>query len=308
MKPLKPVIFFVGSTATGKSDLALALAKKHQSLLVNGDSLQFYKELNIGTAKPGRETMSSYPHYLFDDVSAPEVMTAGKYRDKAIELIEQHRASQPVYIVGGSGFYIQAVDQGMYDVPRIPEEINKSLEDEFLEKPLSVFFTELKDKDPSYAQQISSEDKYRIFRAINLIRYLDKPMSKIKEEFSSKPLIGPKLKIGLVLEKEKLRLKVKKRAQLMIETGLILEVKSLLEKGLESWPPLRSVGYKETVSHIKGEITEDELLEKIVTSTMQLAKKQKTWFKRDKEIQWFDPENQKQEITDLVEDFHQKSC
>lgn len=304
---LKPVVFFVGSTATGKSDLSLQLAEKHNALLVNGDSLQFYKELNIGTAKPCKKTLACYPHYLFDDVSAPEVMTAGKYRDKVVSLMAQHRGKQSLYIVGGSGFYIQAVDKGMYDVPRIPDEINKVLESEFLEKPLSEFYNELKVRDPVYAGEISSEDKYRIFRAINLIRYLDKPMSQIKSEFSSRPLSGPKLKVGLALGKEELRLRVKKRAHSMIEYGLIDEVKGLLADGLESWPPLKSVGYKETIMHINGELTKDELLEKIVTSTMQLAKKQKTWFKRDKDIHWFDPIKQRQEITGLVEDFESKS-
>ena len=277
---MKPIIFFVGSTATGKSDTALSMAQKYNADIINSDSLQCYKELSIGTAKPSTEVLSSHPHHLFDYVSAPEVLTAGKYRDSAIETIEALRNKKPLFFVGGSGFYIQAIDKGMYDVPRVPEDITKKLEEEFSIFPLEKFYEELKARDPEYAKTISYADEYRIFRALNLIRFLGKSMTQVKSEFTPDPIKGPKLKIGLKLEKAELRKKVRKRAILMLEEGFVEEVELLLDKDLRDWAPLKSVGYKEVALYLDKKIRKDQLIERIVTSTMQLAKKQMTWFKR----------------------------
>lgn len=291
MKQNKPVIFVVGATATGKSEWALKMAQQYKGVIVNCDSVQLYQKVDIGSAKPSQEELSLVPHFLFDYVAPPEEMTAGNYTRDFYSCMEQLPEGCPVFVVGGTGFYFMAIEKGMYPVTQVPEDIQKQVEWELrTEEGAQKLFQELKDKDPEYAAKIHISDRYRIGRGIELIRSQGKGVTAIQKEFeASRPEFPfPLLKIGPQWDREVLRQRILQRCKKMLQKGLLSEVQQLKNEGLEKWAPLSSVGYKECLQVLSSELPESQLLEQIALHTSQLAKRQKTWFQRDKQIQWFD--------------------
>ena len=293
---MNPLVFIVGPTGVGKTDLALKWAKKDSAGILNCDSIQAYKELNIGSAKPDLKSRSFLPHYLFDEVSAPQVWTAGDFRKKSLKILKRELPHRKIFAVGASGFYIQALEKGMYPVGPMPKIMAKKLEERQNQEGLDSLYRELKKKDPETARQISPKDRYRIFRSLSLMESERKTVSQIKKEFKEQSLPWPYFKLGLNIPKEVLLKRVQKRAQNMLEKGLIKEVEGLLERGLRDWRPLNSVGYRETVLYLEGKIKKEQLAGCIVSRVMFLAKKQITWFKRDKSIKWLDGEQSALEL------------
>jgi tRNA dimethylallyltransferase len=193
-----------------------------------------------------------------------------------------------VFVVGGTGFYFQAIEKGMYPIGAADPVTIQEVENEVQESPEKLH-QELRDKDPEAAAKISINDHYRLARAIEILRTHGKPPSQIRKEFeeSRAPFPYPLLKIGIRAPKEELLPRVAVRTQKMLKLGLLEEVQSLLDRGLSQWAPLQSVGYKEAIDYLKGRLTsEEELKNLIVQNTMRLAKKQRTWFQRDAEILW----------------------
>ena len=283
---MHPLTFIIGVTASGKTDLSFQLAEQNKGGVVNSDSLQVYKDLNIGTAKPEFTSYPKVPYFLFDIVKAPRVFTAGDFRREALSLLERELPKQSLFIVGGSGFYIQALEKGMYPLKTISDDIKKEIEEE-ASKDLSRLYEELKQKDFETSQNISSKDKYRIVRALSIMRNENKTLSQIQKEFLPQPLPFQYKKIGLEIPKDDLVKRIKKRTKKMIENGLIDEIKLLLKKGYENWKPFSSLGYKEGRSYLAGNITKEELFDEIVKNTLSYAKRQKTWFKKDPAIKWY---------------------
>lgn len=301
-----PVIFVVGSTASGKSEWALKLAQGFHGVIVNCDSVQVYKKLDIGAAKPTQEEQSLVPHYLLDYVEPPNEMTAGKYSRDFFACMEKIPPGVPVFVVGGTGFYFMSIEKGMYPVVPVPPEIKKAVEEELQQEGgIIKLHQELLEKDPEYGTKIHLSDHYRIGRAIELIRSQGKSVTQIQQEFdqSRNEFPFPLLKIGPSWEREILRERIALRTKKMLEAGLIEEVKKLLDEGLESWAPMSSVGYKETISFLKGTLNREELCEEITKNTRQLAKRQRTWFQRDKEIHWFEGSSGLEQAKALVEKF-----
>jgi tRNA dimethylallyltransferase len=210
-------------------------------------------------------------------------MTAGQFIRDFYQLIDSKKIKGPVFIVGGTGFYIQAIEKGMFDVEPLPTEFRKAIETELQTFGAEKLFAELKESDP--ATKIHLNDHFRLVRAIEIIRHNQKMPTELKNK---NPLPFPYIKIGFSLEKEDCFFRVEKRTKWMIENGLIEETKLALEQGFENWSPLSSVGYKETADYLIHNKTGDWLFEAINKSTMQLIKKQKTWFKRDATILWSD--------------------
>lgn len=284
-----PVIFVVGTTASGKSEWALRLAQEFGGVIFNCDSLQVYKRLDIGTAKPSLEERSLVPHHLFDYVSPPKEMTAGQYHRDFFEEIDKIPSGTPVFVVGGTGFYFMALEKGMYPVLPVPEEIQKAvLVDLEKEDGPARLHQELMAADPEYGAKIHISDRYRLGRAIELLRSQGRSVTEIQREFSESqaPFPYPLLKVGPSWDRDVLKERIYLRTRKMLASGLIEEVRGLLDEGLESWAPMSSVGYKETLSFLRGDLREDQLLEEIAKNTRQLAKRQRTWFQRDKEIHW----------------------
>lgn len=293
------IVFVVGPTASGKSALALSLAETFKGAIVNCDSIQVFKSLNVGSAKPTAEEFQRVPHFLFDYVPEGKETTAGEYSRDFFATIEKIKDQFPVaFVVGGTGFYFQAIEKGMYPIGAADPEIIKQVESEITQAggPQRLY-QELRDRDPESAAKISENDHYRLARAIEMMRTHRRSVTEIKKEFESQrsPFPYPLLKIGIRLLKEDLLPRVERRTDQMLKQGLVSEVRSLLDRGLREWAPLESVGYKETVEFIDGHLaSETDLRNLIVQNTMRLAKKQKTWFQRDPEIHWFSPEQASQ--------------
>lgn len=284
------VIFVVGPTASGKSSLALYLAKKFNGSIVNIDSVQFYEGLVVGSAAPTETEKKQVPHYLFSYVKAPAEMTAGQYIRDFYELIDSGKVNTPVFVVGGTGFYIQALEKGMYDLPEVTEEIKKEVLSDFETFGSDKMFTELKSFDPD--TELHPNDHYRVGRALEVKRAFNLKMSEFKNSSENKNRLPyPSIKIGLTFEtedKEKFMSRIHQRTLKMIDDGIIEEAKSFLTQGFESWAPLASVGYLEAKAYLQGQISREELPAAITQATMKLVKKQKTWFKRDEAIFWSD--------------------
>lgn len=283
------VVFVVGSTASGKSDWALKLAKKHNGSIVNIDSVQFYQGLVIGSAAPTQAEKNEVPHYLYNTIQAPNEMTAGEFLRDFYKLLENPDLKFPLFVVGGTGFYIQALEKGMFDIPEVSPEMKQQVEQEISTFGVEKAYAELIAFDP--ATKVHANDAYRIGRALEVKRSFGKTMSQLQADFSGAQkfqLKNPILKIGRLLQKDLLQARVCRRTELMLKNGIIDEVRTFLAQGFSDWSPLNSVGYFQVLQFLKNEIPFQNLTAEINQSTMKLIKKQKTWFKRDQTILWSD--------------------
>lgn len=288
---MNPLVLIVGSSGSGKSALGLDLAKKYGGAILNCDSLQTYRRLDIGTAKPTPAEQKQVPHFLFDILSPGEVLTAGDYRRAALQVLERELPTRIIFGVGGSGFYIQALEKGMFDVPKANAETDRAVREDAERNGMAAMYKELESLDPEYADRINPNDSYRILRSLIIIRESGKKVSALQREFKGEPLPYPLLKFGLAPSREELLPRIQVRTRAMLEAGLLDEVRSLLDEGHGEWPALMSVGYKECVAVLQGRLPEAKLESTINEKTIQLAKKQRTWFKRDKEIHWLPVHN-----------------
>lgn len=286
------VIFFVGPTASGKSANALYLAQKFGAAIVNCDSVQAYRELDIGSAKPSLEERAKVPHYLFDYIPVGGNLTAGQYQRDFENLMQEIETQYPaVLVVGGTGFYFQAIENGMFQVGSAQPEMIKTLEEEIKSKGAETLHAELTSCDPESAKTISSNDHYRLVRALEIFRSTGKTLSQVRLEFEANKKVFPYplLKLGIWAERMDLEPRIRARTTKMLASGWLDEVDRLLQAGHQNWSALQSVGYREVTDFLLGTSeakTPAELSDLIVTSTLQLAKKQRTWFKRDLKIQW----------------------
>ncbi len=294
-----PIVFVVGPTASGKSDLALRLAQEFNGAIINCDSIQMYKELNIGSAKPSQNDFLKVPHFLFNIANYPTQITAGEYLrffEKTI-LELKNIDIKFLIVVGGTGFYFQALEKGMLDAgvvdPKILEEIKK--QGATREGALALY-NELISADPECATWIHQNDKYRIERSLGIWRTEKKKVSDLKKQEAHSGLKSQGysiLKVGVSVDKAILEERIKNRIEVMIASGFEKEVRDLLDQGVDPhWPPFQSVGYREMIQYIQSkDLKLDQLKLDILISTRQLAKKQRTWFQRDKEIIWVDSLN-----------------
>lgn len=281
---MKPhVLIISGPTATGKSQIALTLAKKFHGVIVNFDSLLFYQELNIGTAKPTPTELESVPHYMINVRSIKDPMTASTFVKMSTPLINELGEKTPLIIlVGGSGFYLRALLQGMYDSPTTPEHLLQKSERLYESEGITPFWDILQKEDSLHASKLHPNDHYRIRRAVEHFWNTGLPFSQSKQTFVEKTPPWHILHLHLDLPKDIHWGVIQKRTRHMLESGLLEEVQKLLQQeftGTES--PLQSIGYKEVLKYLQGEIpTPDDLTEKINIATRQLAKAQRTWFKK----------------------------
>lgn len=303
------VLFIVGPTACGKTDFAVEAAERVRAAtgerlpeIINGDSVQFFDGVEIGAAKPGPDLMARVPHHLVGHVPLGGTYTAADFRREALETIDRRSRSgvRRFFVAGGSGFYVRALDKGMYEVPEIPESVKEGVRADLEALGAHALHEELRRRDPEAAARIQPQDRYRIARALEILRASPEgqTLGRIRADFeekqnlfinSSSPFHSSK--IGLFRPRDVLRRRVEERTRRMMDGGLLDEVLRLRALGLASWAPLRSVGYREVQELVEGRLQRKDLEASIVTSTMQLAKRQMTWFKRDPDIRWFNVEN-----------------
>jgi len=294
MKKTAPLLVCVcGATATGKTDLAFQLARQFKAEIISFDSVQIYKELNIGAAKPHQSLRDEIRHHLIDEISPDQVFTAGDFRRRALQIIDSLKDHHShIILVGGTGFYLQALLKGMYPAPPADAQIRAELEEKLARQGLEVLYAELCRLDPTYGAKIHGNDRYRILRALEVIQAGGGvTMTEIQRQFQGEELPFPVLLLGLQRKRERLREGIRLRTERMIQEGLIEETRSLMNKYGTAIRPLESVGYKEAKAFVAGEINFEELPDKIVAATMALAKRQATWFKRDPKIHWLDPDD-----------------
>jgi len=257
------VIFVVGPTAAGKSRLALDLAQEYGGCIVNIDSVQFYQGLEIGSAAPTKEDLASVNHYLYSYLKAPFEQTAGQYIRDFYKLLNEVQMPSPIFIVGGTGFYIQALEKGMYNLPEVSDDIKSQVLSEFQMGKAEILFRELKEFDP--ASDLHINDHYRVGRALEVKRAFNLKMSEFKrqnEEQNKYQFPFAYIKIGQTFSNEKkdLFLKhVEKRTQAMLQNGIIDEVNSFLKAGFEDWAPLSSVGFLEVKNYLNNSLDQTEL-------------------------------------------------
>lgn len=330
-KTLKPLILISGATATGKTDLAVELAlllgeRGKKCEVINADSLLFYKELSIGTAKPTQEEKKGVPHHLFDIASVTTPINASEYCELALALIKRlHQEDVIPLLVGGSAFYIRALLKGMYETEEAKQEEMEQVEQmlEKLEKEhgWSGVRAKLNEVDPKSFESIHENDRYRSLRALEYFLLHQKPISeeKIKMEESG-PYDFSRLQnkewslhhIYLQIPKEKHWPLMEKRAKKMLSRGLIEEVKGLLASGLSpQLKPLQSIGYKEPIEALSeqqelSKAQKDELAERIYINTRRLAKSQKTFFNKITPKNSYNPLEDHDKIRENLIDFINK--
>lgn len=281
----KKIVFILGPTASGKSHFALTVAEKFQAPILNADSIQVYHGLEVGSSAPTRDDRKRAVHHLYGFVAPPMTFTAAHHLKAVKDILEQY-PQQPHWILcGGSGFYLQALEKGMTPLSETSDEIKAKVALWIAEHGWDKAHKEVA---RVHGGKIHLNDHYRIQRALEIMEVRKLPQEQPQSNVES-PFIGfEKLKIGFKADKEQLKIRVQSRICLMLEQGFVQEVQKFLDLGLADWPPLQSVGYFEVKEYLEGRCHQTELVEKITISTLQLIKKQMTWFKRDPEIQWFE--------------------
>ena len=289
------LVVIAGATATGKSDLAIALAKKIGGEVVNADSMQLYRGMDIGTAKLSLMEREDIPHHLLDLVEVSTDVNVAWYQEQAREAIDELLARGiPAIVVGGTGFYIKAIldDLNFPDTdPAVREKLTLEAEKiggDALHKRLGIL-------DPAAAAAIPRENVRRVIRALEVIEITGKPFTaNLPRENSTK--YPDALQFGLTMDRELLDMRVDKRVDLMFEKGLVAEVEQLIEQGLLEGKTARAaLGYAQVISMLAGDISLEQAISDTKLATRQYIRRQETWFRRDQRISWLDSDSNRLE-------------
>jgi len=303
MKP--KIVIVLGPTAVGKTELALAVAPKVNAEIVNADSQQVYRYLDIGTGKPSKPERERVRHHLIDVVNPDEDFNAARYRQLAAASIDEiHKRGAKVLVSGGTGLYLKALTGGLFSGPSQDTELRANLEREIAQIGLAALYDRLIATDPGANTKIHPNDRQRIIRALEVYQSTGRPLSEWQNEHRFQEEAFQVLKIGLARARAELYDLINRRSESMIRAGLLDEVRGLMERGYElDLKPLRSVGYRQMGEVIEGIKGLPEAIAEMKQETRRLAKRQLTWFRSDPEIRWFHPEKQEREIGELVQAF-----
>ncbi|MBB5438453.1 tRNA dimethylallyltransferase [Pedobacter sp. AK017] len=283
----KTLIVIVGPTGIGKTALAISLARHFSTEIISADSRQFFKEMEIGTAKPSAEELSAAPHHFINSHSIKTFFSTGDFEVQAIELISQlFKEHDLLIMVGGSGLYIDAVCKGLDDLPETDLNIREQLNQQLAAEGLESIKKMLSEADPEYYQKVDQSNPQRIIRGLEF--YLSTG-TKLSAHLTNSKKVRPFniIKIGLNMERSELYQRINQRVDQMMEMGLLDEVKSLLP--YRKYNALHTVGYTELFSYLDGEITLQQAIDHIKQNTRRFAKRQLTWFRRDDSTAWFQP-------------------
>ncbi|MCK5395690.1 MAG: tRNA (adenosine(37)-N6)-dimethylallyltransferase MiaA [Gammaproteobacteria bacterium] len=295
------VIFIMGATATGKTDLALAiydeLSDRSGADLISVDSALVYRGMDIGTAKPDPQILADAPHQLIDIIDPAEVYSAGQFRDDALRLMQQSTSKQRTPIlVGGTMLYFNTLQKGMADMPEVDDSVKQAIEQEAKSSGILAMHERLKSVDPVSAERIHPNDPQRIKRALELYDFTGKTLTEFwREQEQNKALSGfpyRRIKIALMPDdRVELRKRITARFDEMLDQGFIEEVEALFNRGdlHAEMPSIRAVGYRQVWAYLAGDYGYDEMREKAIIATAQLAKRQMTWLRKEKECNFIDP-------------------
>ena len=303
MKP--KLVIVLGPTAVGKSELALALALRTEGEIINADSQQVYRFMDIGTGKPSPADRQRAPHHLIDVVNPDEEFNAALFRRLATEAIEQvHRRGKTPIVCGGTGLYLKALTHGLFVGPGQSPEIRRDLEERINAEGLASLYQRLVAIDASVTATIHPHDRQRIIRALEVYQSTGKPLSEWQKEhaFGEDPF--DLLKIGLARDRAELYERINRRCDQMVQNGFLEEVQGLVSLGFGlQLKPLCSVGYRQMGAVIQGTVNLAGASIEMKQETRNLAKRQLTWFRRDREIRWYHPEAEQEEIFQGVSRF-----
>ncbi|MEZ4858083.1 MAG: tRNA (adenosine(37)-N6)-dimethylallyltransferase MiaA [Flavobacteriaceae bacterium] len=295
-KPL--LICIVGPTAIGKTSLSIKLANAFNTEIISADSRQFYKEMVIGTAVPSSKELNAAPHHFIQNKSIFENYSVGDFERDAMEVLNTLFKNHPIVImVGGSGLYIDTIVKGLDEFPEVSEEIRALLKSQFEEKGMEFLQEELRKVDLSYFNEVDIYNTQRVMRALEVYRSSGKPFSDFRKNKQPNRAFNT-LYIGLTAEREIIYSRINKRVDRMVEAGLVDEAKNLFpHKNLNA---LNTVGYKELFNYFEGNYTLEEAILEIKKNTRRFSKRQMTWFKKNKDITWFDYQTNPSEIIDFI--------
>lgn len=286
----RPLVALVGATATGKTDLAVAVARAIDGEVINADSMQFYRGMNIGTAKATPAERDGIVHHLMDVYDLAVEATVAEFQTRSRQTVTdiRTRGKAPI-LTGGSGLYVRAALDTL-EFPPTDHQLRKQLTEEVAHSGIEHLVSELQDVDPAAAQRLS--DDRRIIRAVEVYRLTGRPFTSYMPQREYHPQISPVVQIGLKIDRWLLHERIEQRVYKMIDVGWIDEVQRLLEHGLQQAPTAsRAIGYRQIIDYLAGSSTKDEAIESTIVATRRFARRQETWFKADPRVHWIDSQS-----------------
>ncbi len=285
----RKVIVIVGPTCSGKTDLSLQLAENLNTEIISADSRQVFKYLNIGTAKPSKGSRNKIKHYFVDNLEPDENFNVSIFENHSLKIIEDlFKKDKIPIVVGGSGLYVKALIDGIFNSADSDEQIREQLNKMKEEFGIEYLYQELKSVDPKSAEKMLPQNYKRVMRALEVYYLTGQTIDKHQEKYKRELNIDFK-QYGLMWDRKKLYENIENRVDVMIQEGLVDEVKSILERGYsKELNALNTVGYKEVISFIEKDIEYGKMIELIKRNTRRFAKRQLTWFRTDKRIFWYD--------------------
>lgn len=294
----KTLIVLLGPTGVGKTDISITIANHFNTVITSSDSRQVYRELSIGTAVPEKEQLEAVKHYFIHTHSIHDYFSSWEFETQTLELLAQlFQNKDQVLMVGGSMMYIDAVCNGIDDIPTIDPELRKEVFERYEKEGIESIRMQLKQLDPIFYNQVDLKNAKRVIHAVEVCLMAGKPYSELRTN-SRKERDFRIIKIGLNRDREELYDRINRRVDQMIEQGLVEEAKAVFE--YRHYNSLNTVGYKELFDYFEGKISLEEAIELIKRNSRRYAKRQLSWFRRDDAIQWFHPE-QEREIIDFLE-------
>lgn len=294
----KTLIVIAGPTAVGKTAIAIQVAQHYNTVVVSADSRQFYREMSIGTAKPNADELAAVKHYFIDSHSIQESFSVGDFEKKTLALLDDlFKKYDVVILAGGSGLYIKAVCEGFDDLPVADPGIRYKLNQDYIALGITHLQLMLKEVDPDYYDQVDINNPQRIIRALEVFESTGKPISYYRKSTVNKRPFRI-AKIGLNLPRDILYKQINHRVDNMIKAGLLDEVRSLIPN--RHLNALNTVGYSELFHHFDGNIGLDTALDLIKQNTRHFAKRQLTWFRKDKDMRWLEADDE-EVVNDILQ-------
>ena len=305
MSSAKTLIVITGPTAVGKTALCLDLAQHFGIPIINADSRQIYKELKIGTASPTDEQLAKVKHYFVGTLSLNDYYSASLFEQQTLEILEREFAkSDYALMAGGSMMYIDAVCNGIDDIPTVDDVTRETLKSRLANEGLEPLVEELRHLDPEYYEIVDKQNPRRVVHGLEICLMTGKPYTSFrKREKKQRPFRI--IKIGLNRDREELYNRINLRVDQMMDEGLLDEARNLYP--MRHMNALNTVGYKEMFAYLDGKWTLEEAVERIKGDTRRSARKQLTWYKKDEQIRWFHPDEKDNIISYISQDYEQRN-